>query len=66
MVSQGFWGAVEQYWTIEDKPRLHRKNSWFEDHRIEINNARAFAVGIVASFVLITIVMGWCLVGVLL
>ena len=32
MVSQGFWGALEQYWTVEPKVRLDRKNTWFEDH----------------------------------
>ena len=66
MVSQGLWGAVEQYWTVEDKPRLDRRNSWFEDHQINFNNARVFALGIVACFVGITIVMFWCLLGVLL
>ena len=32
MSNQGFVGAVIQYFTIEDKPRLTRRNTWFRDH----------------------------------
>lgn len=31
MNNQGFIGALIQYFTIEDKPRLHRRNTFFED-----------------------------------
>lgn len=34
MNNQGFIGAIVQYFTIEDKPRLYRRNSWFRDHGI--------------------------------
>lgn len=34
MSNQGFVGAVIQYFTIEDKPRLTRRNTWFRDHQI--------------------------------
>ena len=33
-MNQGFIGAILQYFTIEDKPRLYRRNSWFRDHGI--------------------------------
>ena len=32
-MNQGFWGALEQYWTVTDAPRLNRKNSWFREHQ---------------------------------
>ena len=34
MSNQGFTGALIQYFTIEDKPRLTRRNTWFRDHQI--------------------------------
>ena len=55
MVNQGFWGAVEQYWTVEDKPRLHRRNTFFEE--VQISNKNSLKVGIVAVSVSITIVI---------
>lgn len=60
MVNQGLWGAVEQYWTVEEKPRLHRRNTYFEDH--QISNWTSFKLGIVAFSVSITIVI-LCLIG---
>ena len=35
-----FIGAVKEYFTIDEKPRLHRKNTWFEDH-LKISEERA-------------------------
>ena len=31
-MNQGFWGALSQYWTVDEQPRLNRKNSWFREH----------------------------------
>ena len=31
-MNQGLWGALEQFWTIEPKARLHRRNSWFAEN----------------------------------
>ena len=31
-MNQGFWGALEQFWTVEEQPRLGRRNSWFREH----------------------------------
>lgn len=42
MVSQGFWGALVQYWTLEDKPRLTRRNTWFRDHKPKTVNLNTF------------------------
>ena len=61
MVNQGLWGAVEQYWTVEEKPRLHRRNTYFEDHP-QISNWTSLKLGIVAFSVSITIVI-LCLIG---
>lgn len=29
---QGLIGAVSQYFTVDEKPRLNRRNSYFEDN----------------------------------
>ena len=55
MVSQGLWGAIEQYWSVEDKPRLDRRNSYFEDHRL--NDRDALNLYLIVSSVGITIVI---------
>lgn len=55
MVSQGLWGAIEQYWSVEDKPRLDRRNSYFEDHHL--NDRDALNLYLIASSVGITIVI---------
>lgn len=36
MTDQGFFGAIEQYWDIEPKPRLNRRNSWAREHEPKI------------------------------
>lgn len=35
-------GALEQYWTVDEKPRLYRKNTWLEDHEPQTVNLNAF------------------------
>lgn len=63
MVSQGFMGALSQYWTVDEKPRLNRKNTYFDD--VQLSNIDALRVGIVVSTIVITmVVLG--LVGVML
>ena len=52
MSNQGFVGAVIQYFTIEDKPRLTRRNTWFRDHHISEKLATNIFV------ILISIVIG--------
>ena len=66
MVNQGLWGAVEQYWTVEEKPRLHRRNTYFEDHPKELSNFSTLKLGIVACSVVITIVISALVGGMML
>lgn len=61
MASQGFWGAVEQYFTVEDKPRLHRRNTYFEDH-LKLSDIQSLHLGLIAFSVAITIVMLWLVI----
>lgn len=63
MDNQGLLGAIQQYWTVEDKPRLHRRNTYFED--ITISNWNALRLGIVATIVSITIVIFSMIGGIL-
>ena len=44
MNDQGFIGAVMQSFVIEDKPRLHRRNSWFRDHQMSEATAIRFLI----------------------
>ena len=64
MTRQGLWGAVEQYWTVEEKPSLNRRNTYFEDH--QPSNADALRFGIVVSVLATTILIFWSLLGVIL
>ena len=64
MVNQGLWGAIEQVWTVEEKPRLHRRNTFFEDYP-QLTNYDSLKVGIVAFSITITIVMFSMLGGIL-
>ena len=64
MVNQGLIGALSQYWTVEDKPRLHRKNTYFDD--LALSNTDALRVGIVVATLAIAIVVFWSLIGVVL
>lgn len=60
MFSQdGFYGAVKQYFTIEDKPRLHKRNTWFEDHKPSENTT---VIIYSIAFVLAMLILGgWLL-----
>lgn len=46
MTNQGFTGALIQYFTIEEKPRLTRRNTWFRDH-LEISEKLAMNIFVV-------------------
>lgn len=58
MVSQGLWGAIEQYWSVEPKPRLDRKNTYFEDHQFS-DNWTILNLVLIAVTISITIVIFW-------
>lgn len=64
MNNQGLFGALNQYWSIEEKPRLHRRNTYFDD--VKVSNVQALRVGIVVSTVAVAIVVFWSLLGVIL
>ena len=65
MNNQGLFGAISQYWTIDEKPRLHRKNTFFEDHP-KFDNKKSFSVGIVFSMLALAIIVLWSVMGVIL
>ena len=64
MMDQGLIGALEQYWTVDEKPRLNRRNTYFED--VQLSNTDALRVGIVATTVIVAIVVFWSVLGVIL
>lgn len=62
--SQGFLGALAQYWTVNEKPRLARKNTYFDD--VQVSDAQALRVGIGVSMVATAIIVFWSILGVVL
>ena len=64
MNDQGFFGALDQYWTVNEKPRLERRNTFFDE--VQVSNFMALKVGIVASIIATAIVVFWSLLGVIL
>lgn len=61
MVRQDFIGALDQFWTVEDKPRLDRRNTWFDDNQINPSLLIMMcyvSVPVVILFVAIVMVMG--------
>jgi len=64
MNDQGLYGALDQYWTVNEKPRLARRNTYFDD--VQVSNFMALKVGIVVSIVATAIVVFWSLLGVIL
>ena len=58
MVRQGFLGALEQYWTVEPKARLHRRNSWAREHEPSHSDlVVGMYVSIIATISLFVVVM---------
>ena len=64
MNDQGLYGALDQYWTLNEKPRLGRRNTFFDE--VQISNIQALRVGIVVSGLATDIVVFWSLLGVIL
>ena len=64
MNDQGFIGALDQYWTLNEKPRLGRRNTFFDE--VQISNFMALKVGIAVSMIATAIVVFWSLLGVIL
>ena len=61
MNNQGLFGALDQYWTVEPKPRLHRRNTFFEDKTV--SNIQALRFGLAFSISAIAIFVFWSLLG---
>ena len=62
--NQGLLGALYQYWNIEPKARLHRRNTYFDDE-VRVSNLTALRVGIVVSVLATAIIGFWSLGGLL-
>ena len=58
MVNQGLWGAIEQYWTVEPKPRLDRRNSYFEDLKFT-NNWDILRIVLVVVTLCVLLIVFW-------
>ena len=65
MNNQGLFGALEQFWTVNDKPRLNRRNTYFEDN-LKVSNYDALRLMMAGSTVATAIVVFWSVLGVLL
>lgn len=57
MSNQGLFGAIEQYWTVSEAPRLDRKNTYFRDH--QVSSYDALKVSLAVSIVATAIVIFW-------
>lgn len=58
MTDQGLIGALQQYWNVEPKARLERRNSFFENS-IQVDNVTALRFGLVVSVLAIAIPSFW-------
>lgn len=64
MSNQGLYGALEQYWTVNEAPRLGRKNTFFKDHP-KVSNYDALRFGLITSAIATALVVVWS-IGVIL
>lgn len=64
MSNQGFIGALQQYWTVDEAPRLNRRNTFFED--IEVSNMDALRFGLAVSIMGTSVLTFWSLLGAIL
>ncbi|WP_458456482.1 hypothetical protein [Methanobrevibacter sp.] len=64
MNSQGFFGALWQYWDIQPKVRLNRRNTFFDEEKITNYDALRFSMLI--SIVSLSILIFWSILGVVL
>ena len=60
MVRQGFLGALEQYWDVQPKPRLNRKNTWFKDN-LELEPVQLNIILYICVTVTLLFMVGLCL-----
>ena len=58
MSKQGLYGAFEQYWTVDEAPRLDRKNTYFRDH-LKVSSYGALKVSLAVSIIATAIIVFW-------
>ena len=58
MSNQGLRGAIEQYWTVDEAPRLNRRNTYFRDH-FKVSSYGALKVSLAVIVLAIAIVIFW-------
>lgn len=66
MTSQGFFGALWQYWNIQEKPRLERRNTFFDDSLDKVSNYDALVFGTCFIIVALAIISTWLIVSALI
>ena len=66
MTNQGFFGALWQYWNINPKPRLERKNTFFDDELDKVTNQDAIIFCTFSLLIALGILSVWCIIGGLL
>lgn len=62
--SNSLLGAILQFWTVDEKPRLYPRNSWFYDHQISVKHGSRF--WIIFTVLALAISVLSCLGGVFL
>ena len=58
MSNQGLFGAIEQYWTVNEAPRLNRRNTYFRDHP-KVSSYDSLRISLVVSVLATAIVIFW-------
>lgn len=56
--NQGLLGALQQYWDVEGKVRLYKKNTFFED-KANISNKDAIEFCVLFCIIAIAIITCW-------
>ena len=64
MTNQGLFGALDQYWNVQPKPRLAKKNTFFDE--VQVSNYDALKFGVAFSTIATAIVIFWSLMGLIL
>ena len=60
-MNQGLWGAFQQYFTVEEKPRLTRRNTYFEDRLHTSNDNAILMFGMIVFCVIVSLIVGMML-----
>lgn len=66
MTSQGFFGALWQYWNISEKPRLNRRNTYVDDQLDKVTNQDALVFCICSVFLMLAVISSWLIISALM